>query len=296
MPRYDSKGARRRPLRRYGFFIAVAGLLALLLLQTSPRISGEVEPLRTAASDQLFHMSKPSFFERISGASAKNRKIAALEAEIRELSEYKALAISMAERMTVYEEILNLQGEPEGAEVSARIMAEADGPFAESLLANAGARNGVQTGYFAENDRGLVGRVVQVGQRSSRILKITDFNSRVPVMGEISGLRAIMYGGRDGLGRLTDRPESGRFEIGERIMTSGEGGLFPRGVIVGTVIGRDGVERVELAMIEGQLSYVRLKPSSLIDPPEIDAVADRGDDATLTQGDDLSEPADEGAE
>lgn len=269
MPRLSGKGYRQRPLRRYGFFVAVAGLLALLLLQTSPRLSQGVEPVRTAASDQLFHVTRPSLIDRISGASAKERRILELEARVRELAQYKALALTMAERLEVYEDILNMQGEPGGAEVTARIMAETNGPFAEALLANAGATNGVLEGYFAENDRGLVGRVVQVGQRSSRILKITDFNSRVPVMGEASGLRAIMYGGRDGLGRLTDLPEQGDFLPNERILTSGEGGLFPRGVVVGHVRDAEGKEiRVDLAMLEGQLSYVRLKPIMSIPVPE----------------------------
>jgi len=269
MPRLSGKGYRQRPLRRYGFFVAVAGLMALLLLQTSPRLSQGVEPVRTAASDQLFHVTRPSLIDRISGASAKERRILELEARVRELAQYKALALTMAERLEVYEDILNMQGEPGGAEVTARIMAETNGPFAEALLANAGATNGVLEGYFAENDRGLVGRVVQVGQRSSRILKITDFNSRVPVMGEASGLRAIMYGGRDGLGRLTDLPEQGAFLPNERILTSGEGGLFPRGVVVGHVRDAEGKEiRVDLAMLNGQLSYVRLKPIMSIPVPE----------------------------
>ncbi|NQY96573.1 MAG: rod shape-determining protein MreC [Henriciella sp.] len=269
MPRLSGKGYKQRPLRRYGFFVAVAGLLALLLLQTSPRLSQGVEPVRTAASDQLFHVTRPSLIDRISGASAKERRILELEARVRELAQYKALALTMAERLEVYEDILNMQGEPGGAEVTARIMAETNGPFAEALLANAGATNGVLEGYFAENDRGLVGRVVQVGQRSSRILKITDFNSRVPVMGEASGLRAIMYGGRDGLGRLTDLPEQGDFLPNERILTSGEGGLFPRGVVIGHVRDAEGKEiRVDLAMLNGQLSYVRLKPIMSIPEPE----------------------------
>lgn len=284
MPRASGKGYRQRPLRRYGFFIAVAGLLALLLLQTSPRLSEGVEPIRTAASDQLFHVTRPSLIDRLSGASARERRILELEARVRELAQYKALALTMAERLEVYEDILNMQGEPAGAEVTARIMAETNGPFAESLLANAGATNGVQEGYYAENDRGLVGRVVQVGERSSRILKVTDFNSRVPVMGEASGLRAIMYGGRDSLGRLTDLPEQGDFLPNERILTSGEGGLFPRGVVIGHVRGKTEKDvRVDLAMLSGQLSYVRLKPTITVPAPEVYPI--ETDIAELAEGD-----------
>ena len=268
MSRYSGRGYKKRPLRRYGYFVALAVLVGFLLLQTSPRLRGEIEPLRTTASDQLFHMTRPSLFEQMTGASAKDRQIAELQARIRELSRYEALALSMTERLEVYEDILNMQGEPDGAEVTARIMAEARGPFAEALLANAGRLHGVAPGYYAENDRGLVGRVVQVGERSSRILKITDFNSRVPVMGESSGLRAILFGGRDGTGRLTDRPESGQFIAGERILTSGEGGLFPRGIVVGSVEPHDDDVRVDLAMHRGQLGYVRLKGSLQIPKPD----------------------------
>ncbi|MCF6328573.1 MAG: rod shape-determining protein MreC [Henriciella sp.] len=270
MARFPGTGYKKRPLRRYGFFIAVAGLLALLLLQTSPRLSSQIEPMRTAASDQLFHMSKPSLVDRMTGRSARDRRILELEARVRELAQYEALALSMTGRLEAYERILNMQSEPRDNEVTARIMAEADGPFAEAMLANAGKLNGVQEGYYAENDGGLVGRVVQVGQRSSRILKITDFNSRVPVMGESSGLRAIMFGGRDGAGRLTDRPESGDFMQGERVLTSGEGGIFPRGVVVGFVVLVGDETRVDLAMASGQLSYVRLKSSNPISAPEDD--------------------------
>lgn len=260
---------RKKTLRQYGFFVAVAGLVALLLLQSSGRVRTEVEPARTAVSDQLFRLSAPSMVTQLSGLSKKDRQIVELEEQVRQLSHYRALAITMAERMEVYQDILHLQGEPNEREVTARIVAETNGPFAEALLANAGQVNGVEVGFFAENDRGLVGRVIQVGLRSSRVLKLTDFNSRVPVMGETSGLRAIMFGGRSGRGRLTDRPEQGVFIENERILTSGEGGLFPRGVIVGRArdVGTDN-PTVLLEMQQGQLGYVRLKPALLIQAPE----------------------------
>lgn len=269
MARYAGKGSRRTPLRRYVYFAAVAGLLGLLFLQTSPQLRGQIEPVRTAVSDQMFFLSRAGLSDEFSTATGKDRRILELEARVRELAQYEAMALSMAERLEVYQSILNLQGEPVSAEVTARAMAETNGPFGEGLLVNAGAQNGIREGYFVENDRGLVGRVVSVGQRSARILKVTDFNSRVPVMGEASGLRAIMYGGRDGNGRLADRPEIGRFIEGERILTSGEGGLFPRGIVIGWVQDITAAEpSVRLAMQDGQLGYVRLKPSIAIAAPE----------------------------
>lgn len=269
MPQFAGKGSRQTSIRRYVYFAAVIGLIGLLFLQTSPQLRDRIEPARTTASDQMFLLSRAGLGDELSAASGKDRQILELEARIRDLAQYEAMALSMAERLAVYEDILNLQGEPNANEVTARAMAETDGPFAEGLLVNAGAQNGIENGYYAENDRGLVGRVVSVGQRSARILKVTDFNSRVPVMGETSGLRAILYGGRDELGRLLDRPETASFIEGERILTSGEGGLFPRGIVVGWVldISRD-QPSVRLAMQDGQLNYVRLKPSIVIPTPE----------------------------
>ena len=269
MLRQAGKGSRRTPVRRYVYFAAVAILIGLLFLQSSPRLKERVDPLRTAASDQMLLLSRAELSDEFSAATGKDRRILELDAEVRELAPYKAMALSMAERLEVYEDILNLQGEPNDTEVTARAIAETNGPFAQGLLVNAGARNGIQDGYYAENDRGLVGRVISVGQRSARILKATDFYSRVPVMGEASGLRAILYGGRDQRGRLLDRPELGKFIEGERILTSGEGGLFPRGIVVGWVVETDTDQPgVYLAMTDGQLSYVRLKTSIQIAPPE----------------------------
>lgn len=273
MPRASGKGYRKQALRRYAFFIAGAALLALLLMQTSPRLRAMLEPSRVSAADQLYHITGANLVDPLSRASGKDRQILELEARVRELAQYKAIALTMAERLEVYEDILNMQGEPEGAEITARIMAETDGPFAEALLVNAGSVQGVRVGYYAENDRGLVGRVVQVGRQSGRILKVTDFNSRLPVMGEVSGLRAIMSGGPRQRGYLTDLPEKGTFLPNERVLTSGEGGLFPRGVVVGTILASEAVtNQVELAMLDGQLGYVRLKPSFQIAPPENDSV------------------------
>lgn len=161
-----------------------------------------------------------------------------------------------------------MQGEPPARGVTARIVSETGGPFAETLLANAGRSQGVEDGFIAINDAGLVGRVIQLGERSARILKVSDFNSRVPVLGEASGIRGIMYGGREGWGLITDRPEADAFLPGERILTSGEGGVFPRGLLAGLAERRGGDWRVRFAMLNGQGGFVRLVPPASIPKPE----------------------------
>jgi len=272
MSRQTGPSRQSRPMRALGYGVLMACGLGLVLIQSAPSINQWFNPVRTSASDQLASGNGIGWLPRITGQTNRNDKIKALEAEIRDLERWRSAAISMAERMEAYETILNLQGEPPARGVTARIVAESDGPFSQTLLANAGQVHGVDDGFVAVNEGGLVGRVIQLGARSSRILEVTDFNSRVPVMGEQSGVRAILYGGRNGRGALEDLPEEDNFVIGERILTSGEGGAFPRGILAGyaSMQGKDW--RVEFAMERGGAGYVRLIPQREIPRPEDDPV------------------------
>lgn len=267
MARMRGKRLKGRPLRRYALFIALAGLFGVLLLQTSPRLRAMIDPARTAAADQLASSARPGLWDQITGKAARDERVRELEAEVRELTRYRSVAISMASRLETYEDMLNIMGEPPVRGVTARITSETNGPFREAILVNAGSLQGVEDGAYAENEGGLVGRVVQLGERSSRVLLVTDFNSRVPVMGEASGMRAILYGDRDDLGTLTDLPERGEFILGERVLTSGEGGIFPRGIVVGEVAQRGGSKRVEFGMTRSRGGFVRLMPSMQIPEP-----------------------------
>lgn len=256
----------------YGILMAVG--LGIVVLQTAPNIRDSVTPARTAASDQQVGNGSASWFARITGQTARNEKVKALEAEVRDLQHWRAAAITMAERMEAYERILNIQGEPPSEGFTARIISESDGPFADTLLANAGENQGIEIGFVAVNEGGLVGRVVQLGRRSSRILMVTDFNSRIPVIGESSGVRAILYGGRDGIGALQDRPELDPFRAGERILTTGDGGVFPRGIVAGYAVQRNNNWRVEYAMNRGTAGFVRLLPPLQIPKPEDDPIVE----------------------
>jgi rod shape-determining protein MreC len=268
MARMLGKRLKGRPVRRYALFIGLAGLFAILLLQTSPRLRAMIDPARTVAADQLASSARPGLWAQLTGKAARDERIRELESEVRELTRYRSVAISMAARLEAYEDMLNIMGEPPVRGVTARITTETNGPFREAILVNAGSLQGVEDGAYAENEGGLVGRVVQLGERSARVLLVTDFNSRVPVMGEASGMRAILFGDRDDLGTLTDLPERGSFILGERVLTSGEGGIFPRGIVVGEVVDRGDNLRVAFGMTRGRGGFVRLMPGMKIPTPE----------------------------
>lgn len=270
MARLSRSGQKpgKRSAKRLLLFVFIFGAAAFVVAQSAPQIRHFFDPVRTIAGDRLGGNDSVTLWARVTGQVARERRIKDLEAEVRELSRYKAAAISMAERLEAYENILNLMGEPPVRGVTARVTAESDGPFAQTLLANAGRAQGVEPGAIAVNEGGLVGRVIQLGELSSRILLITDFNSRVPVMGEVSGVRAILYGGRDGLGSLTDLPERSGFIEGERILTSAEGGAFPRGLVVGEARLLSGEWRVKYGMAKRSGGYVQMVPPPMIEAPE----------------------------
>ncbi len=272
-------------MRGLALGVLLALSLALVVAQTSPAIQRLFSPVREVAGDvQTIGVRQerradrePGLVSRLLGHAEKDREIARLRQDLAKAELYRLTAYAMAERLEAYQSMLGaIDRSPfdwRQAAKAVRVAAETDGPFAETLLADAGRRANVAEGHIAFNEGGLVGRVVAVGRDSARILQVTDFNSRVPVMGEASGVRAILHGGRDRYGTLMDRPEDDAFLEGERILTSGEGGVYPRGILVGEAFRTDeGPWRVDFAMRRGRGGYVFLMPAARIPKPE-DAAA-----------------------
>ena len=132
-------------------------------------------------------------------------------------------------------ELLNVSSEPPIQNISARIIADTSGLFVRTFIINAGSINGVEKGQAVVSSRGLVGRISETGLRSSRVLQITDMNSKIPVIVSPSNQRAILSGDNSDNSRLlflTDKKED---LIDNYVLTSGHGGLFPPGIRIGTV-------------------------------------------------------------
>lgn len=235
------------------------------------------------------------FAQQVQRAWTAADRVKALEAENQQLREWRQTAQALAERLERYEALLRMPSDVYGSDgnlkgaIAARLILDPGGPFKRTLLANAGGDHGVRRGFVAVNEYGLVGRVVSLGQRSSRVLMLDDYNSRVPVMGLQSRVRAMMTGDAS----ITPTLETGKVELvsprldypvgagglreGERIVTSGDGGVFPRGLLVGVAqLGSDGRWRVRLAAATHAIDFVRLLPFSNPDAPEAAVVVDAG--------------------
>jgi len=148
--------------------------------------------------------------------------------------------------------------QPQSA-ISARVIADAGGAFMRNVLVDAGAGDGVARGQAATTGEGLVGRVSEVGDRTARILLLTDLNSHIPVTVERTDQHALLDGDNSDRPRLMFLDPRSSVQVGDRILTSGSGGVFPPGLPVGQVAAiENGIVRVEPAAELSRLDFVRL--------------------------------------
>ncbi len=125
--------------------------------------------------------------------------------------------------------------------VTARLISDIGATSSFTALISAGSKDGVKKHQAVISAEGLIGRVIETGAHSSRVLLLTDSNSHIPVVGERGRQKAMLSGsGRDEL-RLKYVERGNQFSVGERLVTSGDGGLLPPGILVGSVASVDGV-------------------------------------------------------
>ena len=143
--------------------------------------------------------------------------------------------------------------------VTGRVIADGGGTYVRTALVNIGARDGVKKGQAAIGEGGYAGRVAEVGQRAARILLVTDLNSRLPVMLQEGGHRAVLTGDNSALPKLEYLPGHAKPAVGDHVVTSGDGGQFPSGIPVGEVVasGENGI-RVRPFVDLGRLDFLRI--------------------------------------
>ncbi len=189
-------------------------------------------------------------------AAHENRR---LKAELKEMRQWRDVAIALRDTNERYRTILGLKTDPPIPMVAARIVTDSRGPFANSRLANVGREKGVKAGNPVMSENGLVGRIIGVTDGVSRVLLLTDIAARTPVMIDRTNARAILTGDGGPNPRLDYMRGKDAVRQGDRVLTSGDGGVLPRGLPVGVAVkGLDGRWRVVLASDAAPVDYVRI--------------------------------------
>ncbi len=189
-------------------------------------------------------------------AIGENRR---LRRQVRELQGWRDEAIALKNVNDRYEALLKLKTEPTVPMVSARTIMDARGPFANARVLDSGSEAGIKVGDPAISEHGVVGRVVGVTRGASRLLMLTDVESRTPVLADRTNARAILTGDGGAYPRLEYVRGRDPLKPGDMILTSGDGGVFPRGLPVGTA-DKDlkGAWRVRLYADQTPIDYVRI--------------------------------------
>jgi rod shape-determining protein MreC len=189
-------------------------------------------------------------------AVSENRR---LKRELAELEPWRDQAIALKNINGRYEAMLGLRPEPDVPMRTARSVSDSRGPFSNARLLDIGSGRGVKVGNPVINEHGLIGRIVGASDNVSRMVLLTDVASRTPVLVDRTDARAILTGDGSGNPRLEFVRGVGSVQAGDRILTSGDGGGFPRGVPIGVAAkGIDGSWRVKLFSDRGAIDYVKI--------------------------------------
>lgn len=139
--------------------------------------------------------------------------------------------------------LLQLRDRSTGAVTAARLISSTATSTRRFALLNAGRFQGVRPGMPVSGPHGVIGRILETGPDTARVLLATDPESAIPVRRTRDGVPAIANGRGDALLEihpvsLVDKP----FKVGDVLLSSGTGGLYPPNIPVARVVGlsRDG--------------------------------------------------------
>lgn len=280
MPRPDDAQARAltRTAHRLllGLLIAISIVLIILWRTDNPRLErirmsviDRLAPSMTLVSGPLdfaWHIGRD--YRDFLNVYDQNR---ALRREIQSLRSWRERARLLEEENAQLRALNNVRLPPRTTFVAGDIIADSGGPFREAVLVSVGRSDQIEDGAAAVDGHGLVGRVVGVGERASRLLLLTDFSSRVPVIVQPGARRAMLSGDGMTLPRLEFLDGGDRISPGDLVSTTGDGGVFPPDLPVGHVVATpSGGWRVKLLADYARLEFVRLlryAPETEIDRP-----------------------------
>ena len=263
-----------RPLRRVLVGLLVLLLLALFLLWRidSPR----VERFRTALVDAVVPnfswamvpvTNAASMIDNFQSYARLYEQNQQLRDELQQMKAWKEAALQLEQKNARLLDLNQVRLDPMLTHVTGVVLADSGSPFRQSVLLNVGARDGIRDGWATMDGIGLVGRISGVGERTSRVILLTDSNSRVPVVVQATGQKAILSGDNTTQPPLDFMEHPDQVQPGDQVVTSGDGEVFPAGLLVGTVaLGADKRLRVVLAADYQRLEFLRVLRSHEAEP------------------------------
>lgn len=236
---------RRHHLGERGVAITVF-LLALILTITSLTAPKTIDQLRGKAFDMvetiLTVFASPAkkistLAEHVTGLSDMATDLKTMQEENARLKQWYNRARLLEAENASLRSLVHLAELPQSNAVTARMIAESAGSFAQSIIVDAGSKENVHENSVAMTGAGVIGRVMTIHEGTSHVLLLTDSNSRIPVVIENSRHRGILAGDNSSQPLLMYLPNDASVSVGERVLTSGDAaGIYAPGLPVGVVV------------------------------------------------------------
>ncbi len=262
-------------------FIVAAGLLLLIVLTGKERVQlSPVEdlllalfaPAQTAFSSagqkmRSFFDTAASFYELKAENERLRQELSFMEQQLVQLQE-------LQKENHRYRELLKFAGKSSHRLLAAEVIARDPSQWFGTITINRGYLDGVKQEMVVITDRGLVGMISTVSPNSSQVLLITD--PRLPVSATVQRTRDPVtvgivesYARDSACLRITYLPMETNSQPGDLVVTSGLGGIFPKGILIGTVreVSQDQSGMVLSAMIEPRVNFNRLEEVLIILQP-----------------------------
>ena len=187
-----------------------------------------------------------------------------IKSEIKELKQQKTLDKFIVQENERLKKIIDDYLEESEVQV-AKIIIDKDSPFLRSLIVNKGSKNNIKLGMAVLDGSYLIGKVIEVNYLTSRILLLSDLNSKIPVIIEPGSFQSILSGTGRNHGIIQYFKESYSIETDSTVYTSGAGGLFKAGIPIGKIKKNELNEekKVEFLSDFSQLRFVKIKSFSI---------------------------------
>ncbi|MCL4116482.1 UNVERIFIED_CONTAM: hypothetical protein GTU68_046059 [Idotea baltica] len=182
-----------------------------------------------------------------------------LRRQLQQMKAWREAALQLEQENARLLDLNNVKLNPRRTYLSGELITDSGSPFRQSAIINIGKRDGVKEGWAAMDGLGLVGHIAGLGENTSRVIFVTDTASNIPVVIKPSDQKAILIGDNSLLPQLQFIESINQIKPGDRVFTSGDGGVFPSGLLVGQVaLGADGILRTKLSADYRRLKFLRI--------------------------------------
>lgn len=192
-------------------------------------------------------------YQRVVGQNQELRR------ELQQMKAWKEAALQLEQENARLMDLNKVRLDPRLTHVTGVVLADSGSPFRQSVLLNVGARDGIVDGWATMDGIGLVGRISGVGENTARVILLTDSASRIPAIIQPSGQRALVQGDNTVAPPVSFLENRDVVRPGDRVVTAGDGGVFPAGLLIGQVAEDPGGRlRVRLAADYERLEFLRV--------------------------------------